>query len=81
VYVLDEQPYLQLERFDDGSTAATVAEGDAPFNASQTLRAWLISHAFEATYTSVPTALSARVQELAADVGVPALADLIADIP
>jgi hypothetical protein len=55
-----------------------MANGDAPVSASQTVLGWLISHAFEATYASVPTALSARVEELAADVGIPALADLIA---
>jgi len=78
VYVLHEWPQLQLERFDDGSPAAVMADGEAPVSASQTVTGWLISHAFEATYTSVPTALSARVEELAANVGIPPLADLIA---
>jgi len=78
VYVLHEQPQLQLQHFDDGSPAAVMPDGAAPASASQTVRGWLISHAVEATYASVPTALSARVEELAADVGIPALADLIA---
>ena len=81
VYVLHEQPCLQLQRFDDGGPAAVAPGGGAPVGAIDTVRSWLISHAVEATYTSAPTALSARVAELAADVGVPALADLIADTP
>jgi len=80
-YVLHEQPRLHLERFDDGSPAAVMPGGGTPVSASQTVRGWLISHAFEATYTSVPTALSARVEEIAASVGIPALVDLIADTP
>jgi len=81
VYVLDEWPQLHLERFDDGSPAAVMPDGGATVSASDTVRGWLISHAIEATFTSVPTALSARVGELAADVGIPALVDLIADTP
>jgi len=80
-YVLHEQPRLHLERFDDGSPAAVMPDGGATVSASDTVRGWLISHAIEATFTSVPTALSARVGELAADVGIPALVDLIADTP
>lgn len=76
-YVLHEQPQLQLQRFDDGSPVAAMPDGGAPVSASRTVSGWLISHAVEAIYTSAQTALSARVEELAADVGIPALADLV----